>query len=449
MTNNQDSKREKWSSSFGFILACVGSAVGLGNLWKFPYITYENGGGAFVIVYLVAILLVGMPIMLCELILGRKSQQNVFSTFKVLSKNHWFWKSVGALCIVTAFTILSFYSVVTGWALKYMISSLDGSLIGITSETSGKFFGGLVGNGSLQIVFHTIVMGLTSIIVVRGASSIEKAVKFLMPTLFILIVIIMSISISNYGAGESFSFLFNPDFSKLTGKSILEALGHAFFTLSLGMGAMITYGSYLKKEESLVKSTLWISFFDTVIAIMACLMIFPILFGTKMPVSESAAILFTSLTVQFNALPGGQFISALFYLLVVFAALSSTVSLLQPVVAYMEENFKFNRMKSIIFSSAAIWFVGIFSALSNGASKFFTDLKIFDRLDYLASNWFLTLGALFISLFTGFVLTQSDRLKELNLEQENNWFKLWVICIKFISPALVILILLFKIGLFE
>jgi len=436
----------QWSSSVGFIIACVGSAVGLGNLWKFPYIAYENGGGAFVLVYLIAILFVGFPILLAEMIIGRHGQLNIYGSFKQLSNNNPFWKKLGALCLVTAFMILSFYSVVAGWTLDYFFNSISGNLLHLTSENAPAHFGSFVGNAPKQIIYHTIFMILTAGIVVKGTKGIEKAVKILMPILFFLIIVIMSVSLYRYGGGESFRFLFTFDFSKLTAAGVLEAVGHAFFTLSLGMGVMIVYGSYLPKSVSIVKAGIWIMIFDTLIALMACFMMYPIIFGTNLDLSESASMLFTTLTVQFNALPAGQYISATFYLLVAFAALSSTISLLEPVVSYISEEFKIQRKKATIVGAFLIWILGCGCALSNGGNEFFTEIALFNKMDYLASNWGLTLGGMFISLFAGFVLTKKVRLGELEVNEKSLLYKGWLFSVRFLAPIMIFIIILTKLG---
>jgi NSS family neurotransmitter:Na+ symporter len=442
---NGEVERTQWTSSFGFIIACVGSAVGLGNIWKFPYIAYENGGGAFVLVYLLSIIIVGFPIIIAELVIGRHAKMNAFGAFKKLSNNNFFWKIVGASCIFSAFSILSFYSVVAGWTLDYFLNSLMGNLQGLTTETVGTRFGGFVTNPYKQVGYHTLFMALTGFIVYKGTAGIEKSVKFLMPTLAVLVLMIAGISLYNYGASESLNFLFNVDFSTLTPHSILEAVGHSFFTLSLGMGAMLIYGSYLPQNVSLVKASFWITLIDTLVAIMACLMMYPIIFGTGMEVKESAAILFTTLTVQFNALPGGSFISALFYLLVAFAALSSTISLLELVVSFVDEHFKIPRGKGTLISSVLIWLVGLGAALGNGAVGWITKIDLMGKLDYLTSNWTLPVTGMLVAVFCGWFFDKNQRREEFTQKEQGVFFKYWDFSLKYISPVLVFIVVLYKI----
>ncbi len=441
-------QRTQWSSSLGFIIASVGSAVGLGNIWKFPYITYENGGGFFVLIYLGAIFIVAFPIVIAEMSLGRHAQLNAFGTFKKLSKNNPFWKAVGLMCIFSAFAILSYYSVVAGWTLDYVWESINDNLQKLTAETVGTRFGAFLASPWKQILLHTVFMFLTSMVVIRGTSGIEKAVDILMPMLGLFILIIAGTSIYNFGSGSTIDFLFNCNFSQINGSSVLEAVGQAFFTLSLGLGAMIVYGSYLPKKISLVKSTIWIVILDTMIALLACFMMYPIIFGTDMEVKRSATILFTSLTVQFNMLPGGSFISAIFYLLVGFAALTSTIALLEPVVSFIDETFNISRKKGTILSAFFIWLLGVGSALGNGASDFFTKLNFMGNLDGLTANWTLPIGGMLIAVFAGWFFKTKDKKEEFNSNELKYFYPYWNFTLKFISPLLVFIVILYKLGVF-
>lgn len=438
-------QRKKWSSSVLFVMACVGSAVGLGNIWKFPYITYENGGGTFVLIYLLAVVIVGMPILLAEMMIGRKAQLNAYDAIAKLSHNNRLWKLLGLLCLFTGFGILSFYSVVAGWTVDYFFNALSGNLSHLDFQTTGAHFGAFVSNPLKQITYHTIFMALTGFIVWKGTKGIEKAVEILLPILGLLIIVIMSVSVSKYGASESLNFLFHIDFSKVTGHAILEAFGHAFFTLSVGMGTMIIYGSYFPKHQSLLRATFWIGILDTVFALMACMMIFPIIFGSKMEVKESASILFTTLSVELQHLPFGNYICALFYLLIAFAALSSTISLLEPVTAFFVENRNMTRTKATLVSAGGIWFVGIFCALSNGGNDFITKLKVMDHLDYITSNWTLPLGGILIALFCGYVLSDKEKVEELEIPAKSILFLSWNFLIKRIAPSLVLVVMIYKI----
>ena len=449
-TSSYDSNHaENWSSNLGFILACVGSAVGLGNLWKFPYITYENGGGAFVLVYLACILVIGVPILVAELVIGRHGKLGLYGCLKKFSCNKKTGMAISILCILCAFFVLSFYSVVAGWTVEYFVHSLFGTLSSLTLNDVGHRFGSFVSNPVKQIFYHTFFMAVTMVLLIRGTKGIESTVKFLMPLLGILICIVMFLSIYRYGAGEALTFLFRADFSQLTVHGVLEALGHAFFTLSIGLGAMVIYGSYLPKNISLIKSALFICFFDTLIALMACMMMYPIIFGSGMELKESASMLFTSLTVQFHTLPGGQFVSATFYLLVAVAALSSTISLLEIIVSFIAEEWNFNRRNASFLGAGLIWFVGIFSALSNGANSALTNIGVMDKLDYITSNWGLPMGAAAISLVAGWLLSREAQARELEFSETSSFFKIWHYSVKYVCPILVLIVFLFKMGVFE
>ena len=435
---------ENWSSSFGFILGCVGSAIGLGNLWKFPYITYENGGGAFVLVYLSCILVIGVPLLIGEMAIGRHCRLGIYGSFKKISCNSRIARFLAFICILSTVAVLSFYSVVAGWTLEYFIYSFTGNLSALTLDDVGSRFGAFAASPVKQILYHTLFMAITMVLLIKGTKGIERAVKILMPLLGIMVCIIVFLSTYRYGAGESLSFLFNFDFSKLTVHGLLEALGHAFFTLSLGFGAVMIYGSYLPKKINLTKSAFLIAFFDTLVALLACMMMYPIILGTDMELQESASMLFTTLTVQFHSLPGGQFVSSLFYLLIAFAALSSTISLLEIVVSFISEECNIKRFKASLVGASVCWGLGIFSALSNGANMTLTDLRIMDRVDYVASNWGLPIGAAIISIFAGWFLSKKVQEREFGYNGDALRLKGLRLCLRYTCPLLIIIVMLFK-----
>jgi NSS family neurotransmitter:Na+ symporter len=446
-------KRAQWSGRLGFILAAAGSAIGLGNLWKFPYITYENNGGAFVLVYLAAIALVGAPIMLAEVLLGRRSQRNAVGAFRLLGAGKpggRAWQGIGFLGVMSGFVILSYYSVIAGWTIRYILMAVTGKLgeIAHHPEALESFFTGFLGNSFEQILYLTLFMGATIAVVYFGVGrGIERAAKTLMPLLFAILVVLVVYSFSTPGFRQAAAFLFRPNFGDLTTGSVLEALGHSFFTLSLGMGAMLTYGSYMRKRDSIPKSAITICALDTLIAIMACIIMFSIIFSFDFEVTKSSTILFTTLPVVFFKLPGGDIVSALFYLLVGFAALSSTISLLEVVSSYAIDELGWARRRATLTMGAAIFVFGILSALSNGGSALLSDFNLIGRpstagvqgtLDYLASNWFLPVGGLFIALFTGWMLTRDEALEELERGHGRMaLFPIWRFVIRFAAPAAV------------
>ena len=345
-------ERAQWTGRLGFVLAAAGSAIGLGNLWKFPYITYENNGGAFVLVYLGAIALVGVPIMVAEIVLGRRSQKNAVGAFRVLAQGKaggQLWQGVVFLGVMTGFVILSYYSVIAGWTIRYILMAVSGELGGLAHDPADlqAFFGEFLGNPWQQILFHALFMGATIGIVYFGVGrGIERAAKLLMPILLSILAMLVIYSFWTPGFGEAMRFLFRPNFSELSAAGVLEALGHSFFTLSLGMGAMLTYGSYMRKHDSIPRAALTICALDTLIAIMACIIMFSVIFSFDFEVTKSSTILFTTIPVVFYQLPGGAIVSGLFYLLVAFAALSSTISLLEVVSSYAIDELGWQRRRA-------------------------------------------------------------------------------------------------------
>jgi len=447
-------QRAQWSGRLGFVLAAAGSAIGLGNLWKFPYITFENNGGAFVLVYLAAIAIVGVPIMVAEILLGRRSQRNAVGAFRVLAKGKpggRAWKGVGFLGVLTGFIILSYYSVIAGWTLRYILMAISGELATLAHhpEALQSFFGEFLANPYQQILCHTLFMGATVGVVYFGVGrGIERAAKLLMPLLLSILVMLVVYSFWTPGFKEAVGFLFRPNFRDLTAGGVLEALGHSFFTLSLGMGAMLTYGSYMRKRDSIPRAALTICALDTLIAIMACIIMFSVIFSYDFEVTKSSTILFTTVPVVFFQLPGGAVVSALFYLLVAFAALSSTISLLEVVSSYAIDELGWRRQRATLTMGAAILAFGILSAISMGGNAALSNINLIGRpstagafgtLDYMASNWFLPVGGLLIALFTGWILSRDDSRAE--MEEGHGplgWvYPVWRFLIRFAAPAAV------------
>ncbi len=449
----QKDVRAQWGSRLGFILAAAGSAVGLGNLWKFPYITYENGGGAFVLVYLGAIVLVGAPIMLAEVLLGRKTQLGPVGAFRLLGRDRpggVAWTGVGILGVVTGFVILSYYSVVAGWTLRYIILALSGKLAPLAHDPAAlqNFFGTFLSNPWQQTFFHLLFMGATVGVVFFGVGKgIERAARILMPILFMILLALVFYVVWTPGFQQALVFIFKPNFSELSSGGVLEALGHSFFTLSLGMGAMLTYGSYMRKETSIPRAAITVCVLDTVIAVMACIIMFSIIFSFDFEITKSSTILFTTLPVVFFKLPGGAVISALFYVLVAFAALTSTISLLEVVASYAIDEFGWARRRATLVMGGSIAVFGILNALSLGGVQRFSEINligrpstagVFGTLDYLASNWFLPVGGFLIALFVGWVLTKDETLQELEMGHgPMKTFGIWRFLLRFAAPLAV------------
>ncbi|QKI89269.1 sodium-dependent transporter [Thiomicrorhabdus xiamenensis] len=437
--------KESWSSQTVFILAAVGSAVGLGNLWKFPYITGENGGGAFVLVYLICILLIGVPVLIAEFLLGRSGGANPLQTMANLTRRHKaskLWWLLGLNGVLAGVLILSFYTVIAGWGVAYFISSLQGSFDQISSDAVGAHFSGLLQSPYELLFWHTVVSIATVMIASRGVrSGIEKAINFMMPGLLIILLILLGYATTTGAFGQSFSFLFSPDFSKLSWEAVLIAMGHAFFTLSIGMAAMMVYGSYLGEKQSIIKAGLWIAAADTLIALLAGLVIFSIVFANGMEPGSGPGLLFQTLPVAFGQMWGGVFFGTLFFALVVMAALSSAISLIEPALSWMEQSWGMKRSKAAWLLGSVIWFIGIGTVFSFNRWEDFDVLggrNIFETLDFITTNIMLPLGGMLMCVFVAWVM--NDQVREDQLKLAPLWMKLLVFDLKWIAPVAVMVV---------
>lgn len=452
MAGNQ--AREQWGSKLGFILAATGSAVGLGNLWKFPYITGENGGGIFVLIYLVCIALVGIPVFLAEVLIGRATQSSPVVAFDKLSNSSSTnWNFVGWIGVFSGFIILSYYSVVAGWALNYTLMSISHFFETLSPDKISQTFDVLYTSGDINVFWHAVFMLLTVGVVYGGIKGgIEKWSRILMPLLLGILVVLFFYAMTLDGFGRSFKFLFYPDVSKLKPSGVLEALGHAFFTLSLGMGAIITYGSYLSKKEDLVKTSVIIAVLDTAVAIIATLVLFPIIFTFGYEPQAGPGLLFKTLPIIFSQIPGGMILSIIFFLLVVFAALTSGMSLLEVVSANFIDLLGWGRKKAVLIMGSIIFIIGIPSALSGSGAIFknwevIYGINFFDTVDYLASNWLLPIGGLLIAVFTGWFMDKRIRESEyMTGTSFGKGYKYWLFLIRYIAPIAVFIIVLQRVG---
>jgi len=450
MVLNRFQKRDHWATKFGFVLAAAGSAIGLGNIWRFPYKAGQYGGGAFVLAYIISVIIIGIPIMIAEFIIGRSAQRNPVGAFKKLRKSR-FWPLVGWLGVLSGFTILSYYSVVGGWILKYIWESIFHFF---QQGTSGMVFNGFLSHPLEQILWHALFMLITILIVLGGVTSgIEKWSKVLMPSLLLILFVLMVNSLMYPGAGEGIRFILKPDFSKLTRAGILEALGHAFFSLSLGMGAMLTYGSYLDKETNISSSALEIVVLNTIYALMAGLMIFPIVFTYRVDPQIGPGLFFITLPEIFARMPGGQIVAIFFFVLVAFAAITSAISLLEVVVSFFIDELNWSRKKADFTMGMVIFLMGIPSALSWSRLKGFTifgNRDVFDSLDFLATNYMLPIGGFFIAIFAGWILTHGEKEAEIKkIENTFHFYDIWHFLVKYISPLAVFIILLQKTGILK
>lgn len=436
-----EGKRETWGSRFGFIMAAAGSAVGLGNVWRFPYLTGENGGSAFIIIYLCCIALIGLCIMTAEFAVGRRSGLAAVGAYKSVSDR---WTFAGALGVLSGFFIMGFYPVVGGWSLAYIAKSFTGLLS--APEAIGDAFGAFIGAPIEPLVWMIIYLAVNVFIVARGvAGGIEKAGKVMMPLLYVLLALIIIKTISLPGAGGGLSFLFTPDWSKVTGQTFMAALGQAFFSLSLGMGCMITYGSYLNKQEKLPSNALIVTCMDTSVALLSAIAIFPALFAFGMEPAQGPGLVFVVLPSVFAQMGAiGPVFSAIFFLLLFIAALTSSVSLLEVVVAYLIDQHGVARKKAVYATSAIMAVMCILSSLSMGVMSGFKlfGVGFFDFFDILTDKIFLAIGGMLLAICVGWFMNKEDLKDELTNggTVEFKAFELWYNLTKYVIPVAIALV---------
>lgn len=458
MKNNT---RENFGSKIGAVLAAAGSAVGLGNIWRFPIETGQNGGAAFIIVYVACVFLLGIPIMMSEFFIGRHTHTNTAGAYRKLAPGTP-WKWVGRLGVLTGFIILSYYSVVAGWTAEYTRLALGNCFDGKGTADFPSIFNKFVSNPWKSIAWMIAFMAVTHIVVVRGVKSgIEKFSKVMMPTLFIIMIVLAVCSVMLPGASQGLEFLLKPDFSKITSSVVLSAMGQAFFSLSLGMGCLCTYASYFRSDTNIGKTALNVALIDTFVAIMSGFIIFPAVFNAGYAISSSdigPSLLFITLPNVFQQAFGtipviAYGVSVLFYFLLVVAALTSTISMHEVVTAYVSEEFDMARHKAATIVTVACSFVGIFCALSFGpfADVKFFGMNLFDLFDYVSSNIFLPVGGMFIAIFTGWYLD-----KKLLRDEITNYGSLRVpylhfviFVLRYFAPIAIGIILFNQLGLIK
>ena len=444
---------ETWSSRFVFLLAAIGAAVGLGNMWRFPYTAGESGGGAFVLVYFLAIVLVAVPVVMSELLIGRRgrlSPVNSFRRVSAASGGSTRWAAAGWLNVSAGFLILTFYSVIAGWGLAYILKVAGGTFTNAGTDAVSKEFGDLLASPWTLTGWHAAFMALTIFIVGRGVQKgIETAVKVLMPSLFVMLLALVGYAGVEGDFPRAVAFLFEADFSKITPSVILEAAGQAFFSVSVAMGLMMAYGAYLPDTVSIPRAALIIAAADTLVALLAGLAIFPLVFANNLDPASGPGLLFVALPNAFGAMPGGQVFGTLFFVLLVFAALTSSIALLEPIVSWAEEHKGVKRGTSALIAGSVAWLIGLASVLSLnhwkefhplGFIKVFKGQTIFDLLDYFASNVMLLLGGIVIAVFGGWVMSRSDTREELQLKDAVA-FKIWLFLVRYFVPVAVALVL--------
>lgn len=434
-------ERGEWSSKIGFILAAAGSAIGLGNIWRFPYVTGQNGGAAFLVLYILCVLLLGVPVMVAELAIGRFSRRNPVGAFDVIRPGSP-WKLVGYMGVITGICILSYYTVMAGYTIGYIVKTLIKNTMEFSSFTANPY---------LAIPLFLVFTVLTVVVVQGGIrNGIERWAKILMPILFLLLIVLIVRSVTLEGANEGLVFYLKPDFSQVTGKTVLAALGQAFFSLSLGMGAMITYGSYLSKRDNIVTSGCYVALFDTVIAFLAGLLIFPALFAMSLDPAEGPGLVFEVLPKIFLLIPGGNIVGAAFFLLLSIAALTSTISLLEVATAYLVDEKRQRRRIAVWIVAGMSFCLGIPSVLSQGMVPALENLPLVNMsflglMDWIFGNLMLAVGALFISIFFAWVW----KLKKASIEIHEGYpgfdkfMPVLDVMLKFFCPACVLALLIF------
>lgn len=434
-------KREEWGSKFGFIMAAAGSAVGLGNIWRFPYITGKYGGAAFVLVYLAIVIILGMSLMLAEFAIGRKAKQDAVGSFNKLGGG--LWPIVGWMGFFVAFVVLSYYAVIAGWTFAYIFKSFGALMTEAGAGNAVDVFTSFISNPVQAIGYHVVVMVIIISIVYKGINSgIERSCKVLMPAIFIILLILIGRAVTLPGAMAGLEFYMKPDFSKLTGEAILAAVGQSFFSLSLGMGIMITYGSYIKKEEYLPSAVQKIVFLDTLVAILAGFVIFPAAFAFGVDPGQGTGLTFVTLPSVFAKMPAGSVFSSAFFVLLFLAALTSAISLFEVVAAYGIDQLKWSRAKSVILMGIGIALLGLPSALGEGGHIAKIAGKTFlDSADYITNNVVMPLGGIFICLFVGWfwVKGAKDEITD-NEKIAFPSYKVWLWICRIVAPITIAII---------
>ena len=433
MSDSKSSSHPIWSNRWTYILATTGAAVGLGNIWKFPYIAGENGGGAFVLMYLLCILLLGLPIMIGEVMLGRKGRANPVHAMLAQAKSAGLskgWSFIGIMGVAAGIMILMYYSVVAGWSLEYVFQSATSSYMGKTPTDVAAGFGVFAQDTTRQLIWHSLFITVTGFIVGLGVTrGIGNAVNILMPILFLLLLMLLWYAYNNGEFMRGLTFMFSADFSKLTGDSLLTAMGHAFFTLSLGMGTIMVYGSYMPESQSIPGASVTVAFLDTLIALIAGMAIFPLVFASGLEPGSGPGLLFETLPIAFSDMWGGAFFGTGFFVLVSIAALSSSISLIEPGIAWLEK-LGITRIAATVGLALLCWIGGVASIFSS---------EVFDTLDFITANIMLPLGGLLIAIFVGWKLGYTRVRKEVT-GVNNGLFNVWFVVLRFITPIGVIVV---------
>lgn len=450
----------RWSSRLSFVLASAAAAVGLGNIWKFPYVMGENGGGAFVLVYLLCIAFIGLPIMMAEVVIGRRGRHSPGYAAKAVaeeSERSSGWQVAGWLGMLTGYLVLSFYAVIAGWGLAYVVKAAQGAFTGASPDQIAASFGDLLASPGQLTLWHTLIIAATVIVVGNGVNKgLERSVRFLLPAMILLLVGIAIYSGVIGDFWQAFHFMFDPDFSGLSVNGVMIALGHSFFTLGLASGVVIMYGAYLPKETSIVQTSIWIAVLDTFVALLAGLAIFPLVFGFGLTPSEGPGLIFTTLPIAFSEMPAGAAIGTVFFVMLVIAAFTSAIAMIESSVAFVSEKFNLGRWAATLVSGAVLWLLGQLTVHSfAGAGWTKLDLSffgkqlgsIFDLIDALTSSLLLPLGGLLLAILAGWVMQR--QYSEDELDSTKGLYDIWLLCLKYVAPIAIIIIFLQLIGVIK
>lgn len=444
--------RDTLGGRLSAILVAAGSAVGLGNIWRFPYIAGENGGGAFLIIYIGCILLLGLPVLLAEFSVGRNTHKNAVGAYRSLSKK---WTFIGYNGLIAPFIVLGFYFVVSGWTLEYFVTSVTGHISQYTSSAvNTEMFDKFTLNPLRPIIYTLVFILITHTVIVLGVQKgIERSAKFLMPMLFFVLIILALRSITMPGGMEGLKFFFKPDFSKITAGIFLNAMGQAFFSLSIGLGCMVTYASYFKSETNLQTTALHVIILDTLVAVLASMVIFPAVFSVGIEPTSGPSLVFVTLPAIFNTMSLKTLWSSAFFLLLAVAALTSTISLHEVLTVYISEEWKMSRRKAATLATSLVTVMACAASLSIGIWKEYTifGLTFFDLLDFISANIILPLGGLFTSIFVGWYMDRKTLRDEITNKGTLPSFiyKVTTVLLRYVCPVLLTVIFLYNLGLFE
>lgn len=439
-----------WSTRAAFLMATIGGAVGLGNLWRFPYIAGENGGGGFVLIYLAFVVLLGLPLVAGEMMLGRRGHRSAVGTMRALARGEGaspFWATIGWFSLIIPIVGLSYYAVVAAWTLDYLWLSTSDAFRGLDADTTQETFGLRIGEPVRQALLHGTIMAMTVAVVARGVNAgIERISRIMMPALFAVLVLLVVYGMFRADFAGAVRFLFEPDFSEITGRSILIALGQALFSLAIGVGVLITYSAYMPENFSLKQSAVLVVGGDTLVALLAGLAIFPIVFASGLNPAEGPGLIFITLPVAFGNMPAGQIIGPLFFLLLLFAAYTTTIGMLEPMISFLAEKAGGHRVPLTIATGLATWLLGLVSVFSFSLLSEVHPLGIlgvertfFGLLDFGIANLLLPLNALLIAIFVGWIVSRATAAEEFGKGEA--WLAFWRFAVRYFAPVAIALVL--------